>query len=183
MAGSTARRRPPLGARLAVVAGVGAAVVLATPGPATADTDDALTPTVTCVRSVENGSWTAVFGYTNSSSRTITLRRGGDNDFDPDRYNGPQIETFAPGTHQGAFSVLVPSRDSDIEWELGDRRVTAHRDRSTRCPSSTELPADGNGMGVVIALAAAGAVGGTSVYVSRRRRERGAQVTGAPSAG
>ncbi|MGY1737890.1 hypothetical protein [Geodermatophilus sp. SYSU D00684] len=56
----------------------------------------------------------------------------------------------------------------------------AWRDLGPCCPSSAELPADGNGMGVVISLAAAGAVGGTSVVLSRRRRDRG---TPAPTAG
>ena len=56
--------------------------------------------------------------------------------------------------------------------ELGDRRVTAYRDRSTACPSSTELPADGNGLGIVIALAAAGAVAGGSLWLAQRRAAR-----------
>jgi len=176
MTGSTRRRRPSLGRRLAVTTGVGAAVVLATPGAASADIDP-LTPTVTCVQPLQNGTWTAVFGYTNTSSSTITVRRGGDNDFDPDRANGPQIETFRPGTYQGSFSVSVPSAYSSIQWELGDRRVTASRDRSTRCPSSTELPADGNGLGIVLVLAASGAVAGGSMWLAQRRRRGSAAAT------
>jgi hypothetical protein len=181
MADSSRRGRPSRWTRLTVTAGVGAAVVLATPGPAMA-TVDPLTPTVTCVQPVRNGSWTAVFGYTNTSSSTITVRRGGDNDFDPDRFNGPQIETFPSGAYRGSFSVGVPSAYSSIQWELGDRRVTAYRDRSTPCPSSTELPADGNGLGIVIALAASGAVAGGSMWLAQRRRQQRAALTPAATA-
>ncbi|SFT36096.1 hypothetical protein SAMN05660657_00415 [Geodermatophilus amargosae] len=181
MAGSTRRARPSLRTRLAVTAGIGAAVVLATPGPAMA-TGDPLTPTVTCVQQAPNGSWTAVFGYTNTSSSALTVRRGGDNDFDPDRFNGPQIETFRPGAYQGAFSVSVPSGYSSIQWELGDRRVTAYRDRSTPCPASTELPADGNGLGIVIALAASGAVAGGSMWLAQRRTQHRAALAAAATA-
>ena len=108
-----------------------------------------------------------------------TVERGRYNDMSPDQFDGTQVTRFAPGPHPGAFSVRVPASVSGVRWPILGTTVTADRTSSTRCPSSTELPADGNGMGVVIALAAAGAVGGTSVYVSRRRRDRG---TPAPAA-
>ena len=178
MAGRTRRRRTPLGARLAVVAGIALSVVLLTPGAASAHYGW-IQPVVTCVTPVQNGSWTAVFGYTNTTSATVTVGRGGLNDMTPDRFDGEQVTRFSPGTRQGVFSVRVPASITTVQWQVYGVYGIARRDGSTRCPSSTELPADGNGMGVVIALAAAGAVGGTSVYVSRRRRDRG---TPAPAA-
>ena len=172
----TAPRRS-IGTRLVVTAGVGAAVVLATPGTAAAT--DPVVPLVSCVTAVENGYWTAVFGYTNRTSVTQRQPIGYDNDFDPDRFNGPQAETFQPGTHNGVFSVRVPSAYSSIEWELYDTRVTARRDSSTACPPSTALPADGNGLGTTMVFLGAGAAAAVSMQVARRRRRRSA----APSMG
>ncbi|MGY1732675.1 hypothetical protein ACI798_14255 [Geodermatophilus sp. SYSU D01045] len=170
MAGRTRRRRAPLGARLAVTAGVGAAAVLATPGMASAHYGSV---SVTCVTPVQDGYWNVVFGYTNTTGTTATVQRGQYNDVSPDRFDGAQPTRFTPGLHPGAFSVRVPASVSSVRWQVLGTTATAGRDSGTRCPSSTPLPADGNGMGIVIALAAAGAVGGTSVVVSRRRRDRG----------
>ncbi|WP_369259274.1 hypothetical protein [Geodermatophilus amargosae] len=175
MAGRTPRRRAPLGTRLAVVTGIALSVVLVTPGAASAHYGW-IQPEVTCVTPVQNGSWTAVFGYRNTTSATLTVGRGSLNDMTPDRFDGTQVTRFSPGTRQGAFSVQVPASITTVQWQVYGEYGIARRDSGTRCPSSTELPADGNGMGVVIALAAAGAVGGTSVYVSRRRRDRGTPV-------
>jgi hypothetical protein len=179
MAGRTPRRGASLGTRLAVIAGIALSVLFVTPGSASAHYGW-IQPVVTCVTPVRNGTWTAVFGYTNTTPTTLTVSRGSLNDMTPDRFDGTQVTRFSPGTRQGAFSVQVPASITTVQWQVYGMYGIARRDGSTRCPSSTELPADGNGMGVVIALAAAGAVGGTSVYVSRRRREGG---TPAPTAG
>ncbi|MGY1831111.1 hypothetical protein ACI8AA_11890 [Geodermatophilus sp. SYSU D01180] len=153
MAGRTRRRGAPLGARLAVI---------------------------TCVTPVQNGYWNAVLGYTNTTSTTATVQRGPYNDMSPDRFDGAQPTQFTPGAHPGAFSVPVPASVGTVRWQVLGMTATAGRDSSTRCPASTPLPADGNGMGIVLTLAAADAVGGASVVVSRRRRDRG---TPAPAAG
>ena len=168
MAGNTRRGRPSLVTRLAVTAGVGAAAVLATPGVASAHYGQV---SVTCVMSVQGGYCTAVFGYRNVTGRTGTLERGPYNDMSPDQFDGAQVTTFDPGNHPGAFSVRVPASTSSVRWQVLGTTATASRDTSTRCPSGTPLPADGNGLGMVIALAASGAVAGGSMWVARRRRE------------
>ncbi len=61
MTGGTGRRRAPRATRLLTVAGVALAVVLGTPGPASAHYGW-VKPLVTCVTPVSSGSWTAVFG-------------------------------------------------------------------------------------------------------------------------
>lgn len=177
----TAPRRRSIGTRLAVVAGMGAAVLLTAPGTAVAA--DPVTPLVSCVTPVQDGWWTAVFGYRNATSTTQRQPIGGDNDFDPDRFNGPQAETFEPGTHHGVFTVRVPSSYSSIQWGLYDSRVSAYRTGSTACPAAIALPADGNGLGPLIASMAAGLVAAGLLYGSRRRQRRAAQETPAPSMG
>ncbi|MEX5719428.1 hypothetical protein [Geodermatophilus maliterrae] len=171
MAGNTRRRRPSRGTRLAVTAAAGALVVLGTPGAGMA-AGGPMKPLVTCVIPARDGSWTAVFGYENPTPLTWTEARGFDNVLTPGRFDGLQVTTFAPGTHQGAFSVQVPASYASIEWQVHSRHATASRNGSTSCPSSTELPADGNGLGTPMVLVAAGVVGAASMAVSRRRRLR-----------
>ncbi|MGY1795365.1 hypothetical protein ACI796_15420 [Geodermatophilus sp. SYSU D00525] len=169
MAGRTRRRRAPLGARLAVTAGVGAAAVLATPGMASAHYGSV---SVTCVTPVQDGYWNVVFGYTNTTGTTATVQRGQYNDVSPDRFDGA-----AHPVHPGSAPRRVLGAGARVREQraLAGPRHDGHGRPGLRhpVPSSTPLPADGNGMGIVIALAAAGAVGGTSVVVSRRRRDRG----------
>ncbi|SDC43503.1 hypothetical protein SAMN05660690_1427 [Geodermatophilus telluris] len=180
MAGNRRHRRPSLGTRLAVTAAAGAVVVLGTPGVGSA-AGGPMKPLVTCVLPVQDGSWTAVFGYENPTPLTWDESRGFDNELTPAALDGPQVTSFAPGTHHGAFSVRVPASTPSVEWQVHSRSVTASRDGSTRCPSETELPADGNGLGAPMVLAAAGLVGAASLAVSRRRRP-GPPGAGAPPA-
>ncbi|RBY84250.1 hypothetical protein DQ240_15550 [Blastococcus sp. TF02A-26] len=160
---------------------IGAAVVLATPGAAAAA--DPVAPLVSCVTAVQDGYWTAIFGYTNSTSVTQSQPVGGDNDFDPDLFNGAQVETFAPGTHHAVFTVRVPSAYSSIQWELYDSRVTAYRTGSTACPSSTQLPADGNGWGWAMGLGGSAVLGAGALVVEAWHRRRGTAGTAPPSMG
>ncbi|MGY1716175.1 hypothetical protein ACI78R_17055 [Geodermatophilus sp. SYSU D01106] len=171
MRGNTGRRAS-LGTRLAVVAGVGAAAVLATPGVASAHYGET---SVTCVIPAQNGTWTAVFGYRNDTGYTGSLPVGRYNDMSPDQFDGRQVTTFAPGNHPGAFQVQVPASVSSVSWTVLGTTATAKKDGSTRCPSGTPLPADGNGLGMVIALAASGAVAGGSMWAAQRRRARVAE--------
>ena len=169
MAGTTGRRRAPRGTRLALVAAVALAVVLGTPGLASAHYGW-VRPLVTCVTPVQDGYWTAVFGYTTTTSAAFTVARGSSNDMTPDRFDGQQVTRFSPGTRQGAFSVRVPSSVPTVQWQVLGMYGIARKDGSSACPSSTPLPADGNGLGLVITLVASGAVAGGSMVVAWRRR-------------
>jgi hypothetical protein len=176
MAGDTGRRAPR-GTRFAVVAAVALAVVLGTPWPASAHYGW-VRPLVTCVTPVQDGYWTAAFGYTNTTSSAFSVARGSNNDMTPDQFDGQQVTRFSSGTRQAAFSVRVPSSVSTVQWQVLGMYGIARRNSSPRCPSSTPLPADGNGLGMVIALVASGTVAGGSAWVARRRRDP-AQVTAA----
>jgi len=159
-----------------VVAGIALAVVLGTPGMAGAHYGW-VRPLVTCVTPVQDGSWTAVFGYTNTTTQTFSVARGRDNDMTPDQFDGRQVDRFVPGTQQAAFTVRMPASVTTVQWQVLGMYGIARQDSSTRCPSGTPLPADGNGLGMVIALAASGAVAGGSMWAAGRRRARPVAVT------
>ncbi len=178
MAGRTGRRGASRATRPGVVAAVALTVVLATPGAASAHYGW-IKPLVTCVTPVQSGYWTAVFGYTNTQSSTVVVHRGNNNDMGPDTFDGQQPQQFSPGTRQAVFTVKVPSSVKEVQWQVLGVHGVARRDTSSQCPSSTPLPADGNGLGLVIALVGSGAVAGGSAWVARRRRERGAEVAAA----
>lgn len=150
-------------ALVAVIAGasaVGAARAATAAGP--------VTPLVECVTKL-NGSagWTALLGYSNNSPVPVELAVGPDNALQPATSNGDQPTTFEPGDHRGVF--VVPFRTGNsVTWSVSGTVVTASMS-SKRCPSSTELPEDGNGTGVVIVLVAAGAIGAVALHRVRRR--------------
>ncbi|WP_369131745.1 hypothetical protein [Modestobacter sp. I12A-02662] len=161
-------------ARAALVVVLAVVGLLAAPGTASAgDDDDLVIPLLTCVTHAEDGRYTAVFGYNNRTSRVVTVSRGDDNNVDP---SGPVPEVFQPGVHHGVFSVST-TVDRRVEWELYDSEVRAYGSSQPSCGPEVQMPADGNGTGAVVALAAAGVVGAIAVQRARRRALVGA---GAP---
>ena len=153
-------------AALVVVAVV---ALIAVPGAASAR--GTVVPLLDCVVANDDGSWTAVFGYQNMASSPVRIPRGPRNKVTPATVGSPQPTTFQPGTHRGAFTVTVP-RGAGPMWHLDGTNLAARLGTATACPSSTQMPADGNGTGAAIALVAAGLVG--TVAVQRAGRGRGA---------
>ena len=125
-----------------------------------------VSPVLNCIQSGTNGAYTAVLGYKNTSSSTYTIT-GDYNVISPSGYNGSQPTTFRPGTYNGVFSLAVSS--GTVYWTLGSTKLTITRTAASACPKDTQMPADGNGTGVVGALAVA-AVAGTFI-VRRARRQ------------
>jgi len=170
---STARRVRARVTRVALTALVAAVALVATPGTASAIGE--VTPVLECVRKNSNGTYTAVLGYTNSSTAPVTIPQGSRNTVSPTKYNGWQPTTFQPGTHRGAVTVTVTGSEyltGATYWNL-DGNVAYYGWTWTRngptCPPSTELPAEGNGTGAVIALGIAAVVGAANVHPARRR--------------
>ena len=158
-------------ARAAFVAVIASAGAFGAGGNASAA--GPVTPLVECVTKL-NGSagWTALLGYSNSSPEPVQVAVGPDNVLQPAASNGAQPTTFEPGTHRGVFLVPFQTGNS-VTWRVSGTLVTASMS-SKRCPSSTDLPEDGNGTGVVIALLAAGAIGAVALHrVHRRTRPAG----------
>ena len=171
MSGSTPTRRGrSRAARLLATTAVTAVVAL-TPGVAGAAPGRSgppdVVPLVDCVTGHADGSWTAVFGYDNRTGAPVEIPGGPANQVTPPRYDGTQPTTFQPGVRHGVFSVTVTSGGGPM-WHLGRTNLAA-REGGTACPPSTQMPADGNGTGIVVALVLAGAVG---AVVLRRRSSR-----------
>lgn len=154
-----------------MVAAVALAVLLGAPGAASAHYGWAK-PLVTCATPVQDGSRTAAFGYTNTTSSAFPVARGRNDDVVPDSSDGQQTTRFQAGTRQAVLTVRVPASVKEVRGRSSGC-TASRRDTSSRCPSSTPLPADGNGLGTVIVLVASGTVAGGSARVARRRRERG----------
>jgi len=152
-------------ARAAVVTVIAGASHLATAGAASAA--DTVTPIVECVTKLQGSAgWTALLGYSNSSPAPVEIAVGPDNVLQPAESNGDQPTTFEPGARRGAFVVPFQTGNT-VTWSVSGTSVTAAMS-SKRCPSSTELPEDGNGTGAAIALLAAGAVGAAALHRARR---------------
>jgi hypothetical protein len=152
--------------RAALVAVVAVVALVAAPGAASAR--GTVVPLLDCVVTNEDGSWTAVFGYRNTASSPVSIPTGPRNKVTPATVGSPQPTTFQPGTHRGAFTVPV-ARGAGPMWHLDGTNLAARLGTATACPSSTQMPAEGNGTGTAIALVAAGLVGTVAVQRVRRR--------------
>jgi hypothetical protein len=137
-------------------------------GPAAAAPADSLTPLVDCIVTNDDGSWTAVLGYVNGGSSTVSIPVGRDNKITPDRAGNVLPTRFEPGRHRGAGSVTV-DRGAGAVWHLGDDQFKIRSTSAKACPPPTEMPAEGNGTGIVVALGAAGVIGAVFVRGNRRR--------------
>ncbi|MGY1763582.1 hypothetical protein ACI79G_06570 [Geodermatophilus sp. SYSU D00779] len=156
--------------RAVLVAAVAVVALVAAPG--TASAKGTVVPLLDCVLTNGDGSWTAVFGYENTSSSPVRIPRGARNKVTPATVGSPQPTTFRPGTHRGAFTVTVP-RGGGLMWHLDGTNLAARQGSATACPSAEQLPADGNGAGWAIALAAATLVGAVALQRERRRTRGG----------
>ena len=180
---STARRlhaRASRGALVAVLALIGLA---ASPGMASAAATYTVKPVLNCYKENADDSWTVVVDYVNSSRKTVNIPRGADNQAYPSKFASLPPTSFKPGTVNGAFTAVVSLSDlyAGARWVLDgytlDYRAAAYS--SQVCPSSTELPEEGNGTGPAIGLAVAGVVGAVLV---RRARKRALAVAGGDDA-
>ena len=152
--------------RAVLVAAVAVVALVGTSGVASAK--GTVVPLLDCVLTNDDGSWTAVFGYENTSSSPVRIPRGPRNEVTPAPVGSPQPTTFEPGIHRGAFTVPVP-RGGGPMWHLDGTNLAARPGSATACPSAEELPADGNGAGWAIALAASALVGTVALQQERRR--------------
>jgi hypothetical protein len=153
-------------------AGLTATVILALPATALAD-QPVVTPTVNCITVNADGSFSALFGYSNTGLTTTLIKRGPDNQIDPSNLDGAQPDTFAPGTTYGAFALTVPAGVA-VSWILhGNNRAVADAS-SPLCGSPVSLPQEGNGLGLVLGLIVAALVG--TLTIRRIVSRAGAQI-------
>ena len=169
----TVRRSRARLSRAALVAVIALIGLVAAPGTASAAATYTVKPVLDCYKENSDGSWTVVVGYANSSRKTVTIPRGADNQAYPSKFASLPPTSFKAGTVKGAFTAKVTQADlySGARWVLDgytlDYRAAAYS--SQVCPSSTELPEEGNGTGPAIGLAVAGAVGAVLVHRANRR--------------
>ncbi len=89
-----------------------------------------VTPIVNCVNNNGDGSYTAYFGYENTSNQTLTLSAGlndatrGQNIFSPLPVSRGQVESFKPGSFSGVFSLKFDG--SPLTWTLRTPGSSAH---------------------------------------------------------
>ena len=169
--GSSTARRGRRGASCAALVAVIALVGLfALPGTASAAWK--VEPMLDCHVANADGSRTLVLGYTTNTWGVWRVPHGKKNALSPSRIQGVQPTEFS-GTVHGAFTIRVTAAElsSGARWELEGYVLdfAAAVGSTSPCPSSTELPEEGNGTGPAIALAAAGVVGGVMVHRANRR--------------
>ena len=172
-----ARRLGARAVHIALVALIAAVALVATPGVAAAQNgNQSVKPTLDCIRKNSNGTYTAVLGYNNTGSVRESIPVGTWNKLDPAKANGPLPTVFEPGLKRGVLTVTLTHDEwmGGPNWYLDGAFVFfgwswTRNDLATTCPSSTELPAAGNGTGPAIALVAAGLVGGVAVHRANRR--------------
>ena len=162
------RRRTAV--RVGVAGLVAATAVVASPGSAQAA--GTIAPLLDCW-TAGGSTTTLVLGYSNTKSKAAVYDVGGSsNHWSPSRYDGPQPDTFEVGTHHGSFSVRMDAADvPTATWTLGSTTldVSDAMTAAGSCPPGTALPADGNGTGWVLTLAAAAGVGLVALHRGRRR--------------
>ena len=163
---SSRRRRGRSGlSRAALVAVVTVVGLMAVPGTASAAGE--VTPVLNCTKPAAGGGFTAVVGYDNTTGQTITIPYGKQNRIVSGQYDGAQPTVFEAGRHDGVFTVTVTT--SSATWTLGRTLLLMKPSEAPACPSSTELPEEGNGTGPAIGLAAAGVVGAVLLHRANRR--------------
>jgi hypothetical protein len=175
MAGTSSRTGARIRARLARLAAIGVVTALGlvfTPGTASAATD--VTPVVDCYRDNGDGTYWVVLGYTNTTASQKTYAYGPANQVYPTRLHEHQPKQFAAGTVHGAWAVQLTYAEifqQNARWILNGTTLqySYYVRYATVCPPTTVLPADGNGMGTVMVLGAAGLIGAAVLVRSRRR--------------
>jgi hypothetical protein len=129
-------------------------------------TPSMVVPTVNCISTNANGSFVAYFGCTNSGP-AISYPIGSTNSIIPSGLNGGQTVTFVNGTVTNAFSITVP-QSGTAEWSVNGSAATA-TSSDTACTDDT-LPADPQGVSLLLALGGGGLVGAAVVRRTARGR-------------
>lgn len=175
--GPRRRRLRSWAGRAAMTVLTAGVALVAAPTPAVAATANDVNPVLDCVAQNPDGTWTAVLGYDNTSILTVTVSVTSLNKIEPGRFKSLLPTIFEPGRHQGVFSVTLRKGES-ATWYLGNDTLSITADGAPACPPSTQMPAEGNGVGPVVGLAAAGVLG---AVVIRRMRRRAEAATASPA--
>jgi hypothetical protein len=101
-----------------------------------------LVPLLECVENNGDGTYTAYFGYLNTTGSTITLAVGPQNMFVGGDKDRGQPTVFFPGEHLSEFSVTFDALDT-LKWMVkadGDRRHQVEASATSEACATTTLP-------------------------------------------
>jgi hypothetical protein len=117
-------------------------VVLAT--PTSSDAASPPVPFVDCVTSLGGVLFAVYFGYSNTSSNSISIPVGVDNFVDPGTPFQGQPETFNQGTYNRVFrSVFDSTLFVGVTWTLNGQTVFGSPSTSPPCQAGVTAPASG----------------------------------------
>jgi hypothetical protein len=183
--GATAPARPHRNGRrraiwAALVAVAATVLVSATPGVASATTTGSVTPILDCYTQNSDGSWSVILGYTSTYPGKKNIAVGSNNFTNPSSYSTQMPTQFSSGTVHAAVRVKVSYYDMTYNtyWYLDGHTLNymAAAAASGICSPSTQLPGNGNGTGIAVALVVAGVLG--ALLLRRLARPRPAAATG-----
>jgi uncharacterized membrane-anchored protein len=165
------RRRSLWAALVAVAAAV---LVWASPGVASATVTGSVTPILDCYTQNSDGSWSVILGYTSTYPGKKNIAVGSSNYTNPYSYSTQMPTQFSSGTVHAAVRVKVSYYDMTYNtyWYLDGHTLNymAAAAASGVCSPSTQLPANGNGTGIAVALVVAGVLGALLVHRLSSRR-------------
>ena len=101
-----------------------------------------VSPVLECIIPGTGGRFSAVFGYSNTSSTVTTIPIGNNNRFSPTPENRSQPTAFQPGRQRAVFTV--ESDGGNLVWTLDGHTATAGAGGAqcpTPTPTSTATPA------------------------------------------
>jgi hypothetical protein len=160
----------------ALMAAFAAVLVSATPGIASASTGT-VTPLLDCYAQNSDGSYTVILGYTNTNPGTTNIPIGTNNYTYPTSYQSQMPTRFTSGTHHAVVTVRVSQADvyNNARWYLDGHTLNyLQAAYASGICTPQQLPALGNGTGLVVALLIGGVAG---VVIIRRLVRRGGDRT------
>jgi hypothetical protein len=134
------------------------------PFPPTNPINLVVVPFVDCVTANSDGSNTAFFGYYSFARSSTKISKSAQNQITPASLDGAEPTSFQSGYVPRAFSVKIPKAGT-ATWTLSGFPAPAPNTWSPACPPPVSLPQEGNGLGLVLGLIAAGVAG--TVLISR----------------
>jgi hypothetical protein len=179
------RRLYSVGRSVAAGLGAVACLLVATAAPAAAQNQQPVTVSVACIVPASNGTYRAVFGYTSPTTK-YNIPVSGSNQMTPQSLDGIQTTKFDIGSDQGAFITPPIAAGQQVTWRVVTSvnfpaSTATASSSSTPCGPPVSLPAEGNGTGPVVIVAASLLV--TFLVLALRRRPAKQTATAHPAQG
>ncbi len=155
------RAAATVGVAVAALCGV---ILASAPAFAAPPPKGSVRPILECVWDNGDGTYTAVWGYDNTTGATVTLDVGAQNNFAPLPQDRGQPTVFDAGRRDNAFTVA--NATGNLTWHLNGVKTTA-RASSTACSSNPTVPIGVNspfGLAIIVVLGF-----GATAWIGRSR--------------